>query len=310
MRKLVSIALISVLVLGIFQILAPRASAQGAAPSWSNGDWWEYTGSGSMMGYTFTATMKQTVVDRQQVSVGGISYETYHCTMTMSLTMSGTTVTMNGDSYTRTSDGADVKAVMSMNIGTTTTITVTLDPPAGGLAFPLTNGKTWSDNTTETTMTNPGGTTSRMVHYNYTASGPQKMTVPAGTFDAYAIEMREQTPPYNTTTIYYSDTVGNMLRMTTPLLGAGTQLSMELKSYFYAAKAFLGGLWWVLVIIVVVVVVVATVAIMIRRRRKAKLAPPLQPAGSVYGQLPMQQQSNQQPYQPPYQPPQPPPPQP
>ena len=106
-----SAVLAIVLVFGFFQACAPRAKAQGAAPTWANGDWWEYTGSGQTMGYVYNVVMKQTVAGKQSVAVGGVAYETYHCTLSMSLTMTvmGTTVSVsvNGDSYHRISDLAE-----------------------------------------------------------------------------------------------------------------------------------------------------------------------------------------------------------
>ena len=254
-------------------------------------------------------TLKQTMVDKVPVTVGGTAYETYHCTVLVSMTVMGMTVSVSGDSYTRTSDLADVELIVTSNVGTTSTTTITWEPPSGGLAFPLTNGKTWLDSTKELTVINPGYTSSRTLYNVYNASGPQRVTVPAGHFDAYVIQMKDQWSDNNKSTAYYSDAVGNALKMTTPLF-QGVSATVELKSYFYAEKAFLRGLWWVLVIVVVVVLAAAIAIVAIRKRRKARLAPPSHPAGSVYGQPPMQQPSSQQPFQPPYQPPQPPPPQP
>ncbi len=309
MKTLVTAFATLLLILGAFQVFAPRAGAQGAAPSWSNGDWWEYVGSGTSSGVSFSVTLKQTMVDKVPVTVGGLAYETYHCTVSVSMTVMGMTATVSGDSYTRTSDLADVKLIVTSNVGTASTTTITWEPPAGGLPFPLTNGRTWLDSTTELTVVNPGYASSRTMYNVYNASGPQRVAVPAGHFDAYIIQMKDQWSDNNKSTAYYSDAVGNALTMTTPL-SQGMSATVELKSYFYAEKAFLRGLWWVLAIVVVVVLAVATVIVVIRRRRRARLAQPSQPAGSVYGQPQMQQPPSRQPYQPPYQPPQPPPKQP
>ena len=296
MKKIASVLVACSVVFGVLQSSASKAEAEGAAASWTAGDFWEYTGLGTIMGNPFTMIMKIEVKDKASVTVNSTTHETWHCAVAISMTISGVPIPYEGDAYARVSDLADVK--MTITSGAVT-VTATYDPPNRDFDFPLSSGKTWSNTMTENMTISPGGTYLRTSTGDYGVSGPESVTVPAGTFSAYKIQRTEQAPPGNVSTIYYSDTVGYALKMGSPVPEISAEL--ELKSYNYQAKALLGGMLWILNIVIVVVVAVAALLVVRRRRARAMASQPseYQPA---YGQ-PAQ---GQEPYRPPAQPPKPP----
>ena len=262
----------SSIILGMFMFASPPARAQGSAPQWTAGDYWEYTGQVEMFNASFDALFRQEVEGRSPVTVGGITYDTFRCRMTLLLTGSQSNLTASGEKYVQLSTLSPVRTEIIMN-GTWTNITY--QPPMELYRFPLQNGQTWST-TSLATRTIDWNVTQRNWTIVVTVVGPEKVTVPAGTFEA--INTTEQTvgsgdagPPS-----FYSQDVGNEIKFWGSFLGTVPPLLMELKSYNYQHAS---GLDWVLIMlaIVIVVVVAAIIALFVRSRRKQQAAPPVSP---------------------------------
>ena len=291
MKKLASVLGVFVLVVGSFVLIARSASAQGSAPDWTVKDFWDYSGSIEFLSQTYTAIIHIEVVEKVKVTIGANTYETNHCTMTMSASFGSSSFSVSSDIYLRTSDLASVK--MEATIISTMT-TTTYEPPLETFKFPLSNGLTWTSTTTETTKTRGNTDTSTSTH-NYTAAGPSSITVPAGTFSAYAITEHGQGG--NDSVVDYSDSVGSMIRIGGEFMGTEMSSPFVLKSFNYQKPGFVmmlvGG---TLLIAIIVAVIVAL--LVLRRRRRASMNPPMAPTGQpMYGQQP--QQAGQPPYHPP-----------
>jgi len=299
MRRFVSVLGIFVIILGSFSLIAKPIAAQGGTPDWSVKDFWDYSGTFEINSQQYTAILHIEVKEKAKLTVGGNSYDTNHCTMSLTASFGGSSFTMTSDIYMRTSDMADIK--MESTIMTTTT-TVTYDPPLETFKFPLSNGQTWTSTSEQTTKTG-GNTSTDSITNVYTVTGPSSITVPAGTFKAFTVTSHEQGSSSNSV-VDYSDTVGSMIRIGGDFMGFNSSEPFALKSYSYQKP---GNTTMLIVGIIILVVVIAVIAVLLvwRSKRKAQKQPPMQPHGQpIYGQQP------QYPQPPPYQPPPPPPPQP
>ncbi len=292
MRRIVSFLGVFVLVVGSFSLISKPVGAQGGAPDWSVKDFWEYSGSFEVFDQRFSAIMHIEVKEKIKLTVGGNSYDTNHCTMTLSISVGGSPLSVTSDIYMRTSDLADVK--MESTNGTLTT-TVTYDPPLEIFKFPLSGGHSWTSSSVATTKTGNFTNTDSITN-SYSVTGPSTITVPAGTFNAFTVTSHEQGGSSNST-IAYSDAVGSMIRFGGDFMGMESSEPFVLKSYNYQKPGFTTMLIGGIILLVVVIAVIA--ALLVRRaRRKGQMQPTMQPPGQpTYGQIP------QQPQKPPYQPP-------
>jgi PKD repeat protein len=218
------------LALGVLVAFAPHTEAQGAAPAWSTGNYWNYTGFIHPAPTTWmNETVNYTVVGQESVTVSGTAYTCYNGSMVMMMTVTmlpnpPTTTKFTGSSYFRTSDLAVVKQVML----TPAPSTSTYDPPQKIFTFPLSNGQQWSQTIWE------NGTFNLQVTRDYNVTGPTSVTVPAGTFNAFNVTGVERGVPANSTTYFYTDVVGFAIRISTPM--TGIPFVMDLQAYSYTAN--------------------------------------------------------------------------
>ncbi len=282
MKGIASILTVFVLVAGSIVLVTSPVMAQGSAAKWSIGDFWEYGGQTDIFGTTFSVILRLKVDHKVDLTVGSQSYETFNCSVAVSLAAGSTTIGTNGYINFRTSDLARVRVWYEIPIlgGWTES---TYDPPLENLRFPLSDGQTWSSTSTERSSSNLG-TTTRTVTYDYSVAGPTSLTVPAGTFSTFRIieDSNGLGPPGK---MDYSDTVGFAVRLNGTVMGLSSQGTLELKSYGYQAGSS-GILMVILLVVIIIVVVVLIAALLIRSRRKAQQFVP--PQQSQYGQTTQQ----------------------
>jgi len=292
MRRLASFLAVFVLVAGSVVLVPSTARAQGGAANWTIGDYWEYSGETQLLGTTYAVIVRLKVDHTADLTVGSQTYATYNCSVALSMSAGSTTIGVTGYINFRTSDLARVRVWYEIPIiGGWTELTY--DPPLMDFAFPLSDNQTWSVTSTERSSSNSGTSTSTVI-FDYSVDGPASITVPAGTFDAFAITEHEL---FGTPGILdYSDTVGFAVRLNGTVMGITAPGTLELKSYQYQAGSSTIIMVILLVLIIVIVVIVVIALLLARSRRKAQpVSPP-----SQYGQT--TQQSLYRPPIPPSQP--------
>jgi hypothetical protein len=297
MRKLSSILVVSMLIFGSFVILSPGAKAQGSAPTWSIGDYWEYSGSVDISGTMYSVIVRLQVESKFTLSIDTSEYESFNCTVSLAVSSGGTSFTLTSYIYLRTSDLAMVKTYQSF-MGFTSVDTY--NPPQETFQFPLSDGQTWSSTSTHNS-TSGGHTYTTTITNDFSVSGSTSVTVPAGTFNTFTVT---ETPRGGGSPgkIYYSDSIGYAAKLNGSVMGLSLTLGMDLvlKSFKYQ-NAPAGSLLIILIVVIVIVVVVVAILIAVMMSRQRRRGVYVQPPNSAYGQPP---QGPYQPPQGPYQPPQ------
>jgi hypothetical protein len=225
-----------------------------------------------MFNASFDALVRQEVEGISPVTVGGITYDTFRCEMTLLLTGLQSNLTASGTKYVQLSTLSPVRTETTVYGRLTTN---TYQPPVELYRFPLQNGQNWST-TSFTTITYDGNSTSFNWTQAVTISGPETIVVPAGTFEAFNATARTTEPGHIGWPAFYSDEVGNEIRAWGSFLGAIPPFLMELKSYNYQHGS--GFVWIVLILVIVIVIVVAAVTVLfVKSRRKQQAVPPVPP---------------------------------
>jgi len=296
MERLVAGFVASSILLGMFVFTSLPSRAQGSAPQWTTGDYWEYAGKGNISGALNDIVERYEVKERTMVTIGNHSYDSFHLSVMVSMTAGDSSMSIGENAWTRVSDCANVKTEMNLLF---IHMNITFDPPQQVLDFPLNDGKTWSSTSIMSMWAMDTPPTNTTVTANYFVSGPQRAIVPAGAFDSFNVT---ETTMGASSSTYYSDQVGYFVKTGfAPTSGlAGYSMSpFELKSYNYQ-KA--GGLVWIVLIAIIVVAVVLAVAVamIVRSRRKRRMIAQMPLQGPVFGEPPLQQPP---PDQPPAQPP-------
>jgi hypothetical protein len=259
-----------------------RAAAAQGAPSWSTGNQWTY--STKLLNTPVTIVMA--VKGQTSLTIGSTTYPVWNLNVSTTATSGGGSISFYEDVYL-TVDGLKQAQTHSSFIAPTTS---TYNPPQPQFVFPLAPGNSWNGTTNVTTTTN-SGTTSSPQSYSGTVTAEQTITVPAGTFTTEVVRTPASGSTYTLT--YYSEQVGNAVKMEDYLLGSLTG-SENLTAYSYSPGLFgISNTVWIIVLVVALILIVAAVVLLRRRPRMPYPMPPQQP-----GQYPPQ------PYPPPQQPPQ------
>lgn len=245
---------------------SPAASAQGDQPHWTFGDYWEYTGHVEISNASFDALVKQEVEGTSPVTVNGTTYDTYKCNMTLLLTGSRSNLTASGTKYVQLSTLSLVRTETVMN---GSRMNVTYQPPFELYRFPLQIGQTWST-TSFVTMTLDGNVTTFDWTMYIQVAGLEKVTVPAGTFEAINRTELSVGSSNLEPQVYYSQDVGNEIKVWGSFLGTIPPFLMELKAYNYQWR---GGSVLPLVLIGVALAVAIAVAIVLYVRRARSKRP-------------------------------------
>src|SRR2546426_955737 len=138
-------------------ILAPAARADTGKPSWSTGDFWEYSITMPYGGSTVTGTARTDVLGTDSVSIGTDSYASYKAKVSISITQGSTTITTSATMWNRQSDLSVVKVEYTYQDfnGNQVTTTTSFSPPLE-TQWPLTPGKTWTAASTVISAPNGG----------------------------------------------------------------------------------------------------------------------------------------------------------
>jgi len=291
MKKLGTAFLVLILLLGLFGFSTSNVKAQGSAPEWTIGDYWEYFGQGDFLGQMVNITMRFEVMEKVTVEIGDVSYETHRCALSISISYLGTSITATGDAFFRTSDLAEVKIFFTF-MGESNTITY--DPPQEVFWFPLSNGKSWNSTSTQTTISD-GNTDTDVITIDYSVSGPETLTVQVGSYTCFRVTGQEIGGSISSTT-YYSDAVGYAVRISGIAAGFEMDSPLDLIAFNYQKSGFIIMLLTIIIIIAVIIIAISAGLIMLRR--KTKMPPPIMPQEPIYGQPPQQPPQYRPPPQP------------
>ncbi len=273
----------------------PPASASTSMPTWTAGDYWLYTMTGTGGGVVVPnlgqgGTVRWDVVGTDTTT---LSFPTYHTRVnfTMELPLTPTqkfNVSLNGDEWFRQSDLAPAKLSLSATILTfTVSFTASYSPPPE-IHWPLTAGDSWSVTSTVSLVSNIFGVTNSTTAtqtVSQTVLADTSITVAAGVFTTTPLKQAIGASSAYTVD-YWSSTAGNWVsERSYNASGSTPSGSMDLKAYNYQGGSFLNMLvlgipllMWLILVVVVVIVVAAVV--LLRRRKPAmpQAMPPLQPS--------------------------------
>ncbi len=280
----------------------PPATAATSLPTWSSGDYWVYTMTGTGGGAAIPnlgsgGTVRYDVVGTDTTT---LSFPTYHTRVnfTMQVSTSPTqtmNLSLNGDEWFRQSDLAPAKLSLGATIyGFTVSVTAAYSPPPD-IHWPLTAGDTWSVTSTVSLVMNfltISNSTTETEVVNQTVLADTSITVAAGTFTTTPLKQTiGMSSEYSVA--YWSSTAGNWVSQRSYDSSGGQTGSMDLKSYNYQGGSFLNmvilGLPLLIWLILVAVIVIAVVAVVLLRRRRPAMPqamppippsqPPMQPGG-------------------------------
>jgi len=265
--KLIAGLVASSMILGMFALALPLARAQGNAPQWSSGDYWEYAGTDVLYNKSYTEILRLNVIGKESVAVGSGSNETYHCSFSRTIIIRGSVYNSDGDTYLRTSDLAVVKVFINL---TALSSEYRFDPPLEEFHFPLYDGQWWHQYGRETNY----GTN---YFWSFDVSGPETVSVAAGTFSAFIVNGSEQPEPPSRD--YYSDTVGFLVKTRGLFLGLPTIVDLDLQSYGHqTGNPSVFPLMVTIIVIIVVFVAVMLILFLISiLRSRARKTPPIPP---------------------------------
>jgi len=263
MGRLVAGLVASSVILGMFAFASPPARAQGSTSQWTAGDHWEYAGTDVLYNDLYTEILSLRVIGKESVAVGSGSNETYHCSFSRTVSYRGS-FSWEGDTYLRTSDLAVVKVFNE----STTSSEYRFDPPLEQFHFPLYDGQWWRQGGREM---NYGWN----YFWSFNVSGPETVSVPAGTFSAFVVNGSRQ--PESPSRDYYSDSVGFLVRTRGLFLGLPTTVDLDLRSYGHqnGNPSIFPIMVTIVVIIIVAVAVMLTLFIIYIWRSRARKTPPV-----------------------------------
>lgn len=265
MGRLAAGLVTSLIILGMFAFVLPPARAQGSAPEWTAGDYWKYAGTDVLFNESYTEILSLRVEGKESVAVGSGSNETYRCSFNRTSIFRASSYSWEGYTYLRTSDLAVVKVNE-----TTMSTEYRFDPPLEQFHFPLYDGQWWRQGGREVTH-------GWNYFWSFNVSGPETVTVAAGTFSAFFIEGSEEPEPPSRD--YYSDSVGFLVRTRGLFLGLPTTVDLDLVAYGHEnGNPEVFPIMVTIIIVIIVFVVVMLILFLISAwRSRARKAPPMPP---------------------------------
>jgi hypothetical protein len=228
-RKLIVLGMLCVLAANL---LVVTASGACELPEWENGDTWDYSMTSSYLNVNIT----QVVDETKTISVNGTDYKVYSVSSDMTMSIMGIELTTPSTNYYQKSDLAMVKTETSTSLlGMSTENVATFSPPKKDCNFPLEVGKIWSETCTAISYSKLNNEMESYDEYettfDYSVSGMETVTVPAGTFECYKIVCTDE---FGDETIgWYCPKVKNVVKQSSG--DASDPVQMELKSYDVAA---------------------------------------------------------------------------
>ncbi len=252
----------------LIQGLGPTVIGDAEIPEWSVGDKWEYET--SIIGMRGNITIE--VIEMSTINVNSTDYDVYVVETMLELTMDGMFITNTINNYILRGDLATVKTVFnetgpddSLHI-----VVTTYDPPRKDYDFPLVLGKTWTSNFTESIYEETMGYYNLTRLIKYTVVGQESVTVGAGTFDCYKIEM--DYGPGDVIYTWYSPEVNNVVNTTGRPEEMG--LPMKLTHYQYDDKddgeTSPSQVPYLLLLLLIPIIVILFVGLLVLRKGRKK----------------------------------------
>lgn len=207
------------------QILAPIAVSDAKLPEWSVGVRWEYKSPIPEVPANFTMEVK----DITTINVNGTDYEVYVVENIIEFPIEDIIVTNTINNYILRDGLSTVKTVL-IQPGPEDTLRITetiYNPPKKDYNFPLTVGKEWNSKFFESVHEEELGYFNTTRDFKYKVVGEEPVTVEAGTFDCYKIEI--DIGFVNPTIAWYSPEVENVVKTTGRQAEMG--IPMELTHY-------------------------------------------------------------------------------
>lgn len=264
------LASVSVLFILLMQGFAPTCFGDAELPKWKVGDKWRY----EPTTVNITANFTIEVSELTTVNVNGTNYEVYIVKTRSDLIVPDANLTELIDHYILRGNLGIVKRntthiAPEEEIQTAVT---TYNPPRMDYHFPLVIGKSWFSNFTESMYNKDWGYYNTTKSVRYTVVGIESVTVKAGTFECYKIEINEGGGGFVYT--WYSPEVNNMVKTT-----GGTEgliFPMELTYSTYLEKENEGfnlfAMPWVLLLIIIpIIIVILVVWLVVKRKGKKEI---------------------------------------
>ncbi len=227
LKKPLLITYILIFFILLIQVFTSTVISDAELPEWSVGDKWKYET--SIVGIMGNITTE--VIEMSTINVNGTNYEVYIVETILELTIEEMIITHTINNYILRSDLSTVKTELTETFedGSSLTAVTTYTPPRKDYDFPLAVGKEWTSNFAESTYVEDTGYYNFTKLINYTVVGQESVTVGAGTFDSYKIEIDDGLG--NVIYSWYSPEVNNVVNTTGRPEEMG--LPMKLTRYQY-----------------------------------------------------------------------------
>lgn len=238
-------------------------------PEWIVGDSWNYHSSieGSLANFTIEVT------EITAINVNGTDYEVYVAETTIELPIEQKIITSTIKNYILKDDLSTVKTeLIETGPNESLRITVTTyDPPKKDYDFPLEVGKEWISHFFESIYEEELGYSNITRQYKYKVVGEESITVEAGTFDCYKIEV--DIGFGNPTITWYSPKVNNVVLTTGRQEEMG--LPIELTHHAHGDKddgetSFFKVPYLLLLLLIPIIVILFVGILVMRKSRKKK----------------------------------------
>lgn len=254
----------------LMQILAPMAVSDAELPEWSIGDSWNYKSPIVEVPANFTMEVK----DITTVNVNGTDYEVYVVENIIEFPIEDIIITNTINNYILRDELSTVKTeLIQPGPNNSIRITVTIfDPPKKDYNYPLTVGKEWNSKFFESVHEEELGYFNTTRDFKYKVVGEEPVTVEAGTFDCYKIEI--DIGFVNPTIAWYSPEVENVVKTTGRQAEMG--IPMELTHYTHDDNGDDGGETspsktpYLLLLFLIPIIVILFVGLLVMRKGRKK----------------------------------------
>ncbi len=268
LKKAIVIIFIILLFTPLFHGSVFTTVGQSPLPEWKVGDKWEYEN--QLPGMMTNSTTEVTEITT--INVNGSDYDGYIVITTTKIIQPGITTTETINNYIIRNSLALIKTERNNNYpdGSLITTITHYSPPKQDYNFPIEVGKTWSSVSIKNSYSDIGAYYNTSISMNYSVVDVESITVKAGTFKCYKIEIDDGWGilSYN----WYSPEVKNIVK--TVVDSQELPSSSELTSYSFGEKKDKGfnlfSMPYILLLILIPIIVISLVILLVRRKGKKK----------------------------------------